>query len=102
MAKRRNNRAATARAKADAARSRVAVNSTCLRVVEHDNEDKRLRLEFRTSGAIYEYSGVSKRAATNLAKAESVGRYFNRNVRNNYPYERVRASRPRRKAKRTR
>lgn len=81
---------------------RTGVNSTCLRSIGHDKDAKKLSLEFKTSGAVYEYSGVSTRSANNLRKAASRGRHFNKHVRNEYPYKRVRASRPRRGAKRHR
>lgn len=81
---------------------RTGVTSACLRNIEHDEGRKRLTVEFKKSGAVYAYRGVSRRVATNLANAGSVGRHFVRNVRNNYAYEKLRAGRRRTKAKRTR
>lgn len=81
--------------------TRTGVNSTCLRAVKHDKASKRLECEFR-KGSIYEYRGVSTRTANGLKNADSVGRYFNRNVRNNYAFTRLRGGRPRRGAKRKR
>jgi hypothetical protein len=89
------------RKRAPAGRMRVGVTSRCLRTIEHDG-DRRLKVEFKKSGAVYEYKGVSKRSATLLKSASSIGRHFVRNIRNNYPYTKLRGGRPRRKAKRTR
>jgi hypothetical protein len=82
---------------------REVVNSTCLRSIGHDPADRRLELEFRKSGAVYGYDGVTTRTANALKRANSRGRFFNKNIRNaDYPYERLRSGRRRRKAKRTR
>lgn len=81
---------------------RERVDSTCLRSVGHDKEKKKLSLEFRKSGAVYEYSGVSKRAAGALVNASSIGKKFNKSIRNDYPYERVRGGTPKRGAKKHR
>lgn len=79
-----------------------AVSSTCLRTVKHDKATKDLTVEFRTSGARYRYSGVSARTANGLKNASSVGKYYNRNVRNEYEYERLSGGRRRGRVKRHR
>lgn len=82
--------------------TRKVVASRCMRSIGYEKKTKRLDIEFRKSGAVYRYSGVGARAAANLEKASSRGRHFNRNVRNAYAYEKIRAGRRRTKAKRTR
>jgi hypothetical protein len=92
--------AKTAAAKKRATTKRaVQVTSTCLRTVKHDPDKRRLELEFRQSGARYAYFGVSPRVASNLKDAESVGKHFNRNVRNKYEYERLTKGNARRRRK---
>lgn len=83
-------------------RLKQSVDSTCLRRVEHDDSKERLTLEFRKSGAVYAYDGVTRRTATSLVNASSIGRKFNKSIRNNYPYERLRKGTPKRGAKKHR
>lgn len=78
---------------------RTRVSSSCLRSVGHDGK-RTLEVEFRRGGAVYQYRGASKRVATNLAKAGSVGRHFVRNVRNEYPYTKVRSGHSTKKRRR--
>jgi KTSC domain-containing protein len=100
MAK-RNQRAAKARADvkrrklaAQDRKFRTGVNSTCLRNVEHDG-DSTLKVEFKR-GSRYAYFDVPLSVAKRLAKASSVGKTYNRTVRNDYEYERLRAESSRR------
>jgi len=72
-------------------RTNTVVSSTCLRRVAHDADTQTLELEFRKSGAVYEYYDVPTRVATNLRNAGSVGRHFNRRVRDVYDYQRTRS-----------
>ncbi len=44
-----------------------------------------LEIEF-DSGAIYQYIGVGKEVKEGLMSAESKGRYFNNEIRDNYEY----------------
>lgn len=77
---------------------RKVVSSTCLRRVEHDGEST-LRVEFR-KGSVYDYFDVDREVAPRTARASSVGRYYNRHIRNaGYDYELVRAGHKRRGAK---
>ena len=67
------------------------VNSSCLRAVRPDSEERTLDVEFRTGGAQYRYFGVSPQQAAGLERAASVGRTFVKKVRNGgYAYERLR------------
>lgn len=68
---------------------RDEVDSECLRSIGHDAKRDRLELEFH-SRAVYQYDGVSKRSATNLKKASSIGGAFNDRIRDKYPYRKVR------------
>ena len=51
-----------------------------------------LEIEF-DSGAVYQYIGVPPRTYRELLTAESKGRYFNREIRDSYPYVQVNRSR---------
>lgn len=81
---------------------RSRVSSSAIRSIGHDKEKKRLEVEFRKSGSVYAYRGVSTRSANNLKNASSIGRHFVKNVRNDYPYERVRGGTGRRRVKKHR
>jgi hypothetical protein len=82
--------------------SRRAVRSTCLRSAGHDPKTKRLEVEFRKSGAVYAYDGVPKRKADRLVAAASVGRTYNKTIKHEYPYTRLRRATPKRGAKKHR
>ena len=71
----------------------VAVDSTSIRFVDYDEARRRLEVEF-LSGARYRYDGVGPAVFQRLVDAESVGAYFNANVRDRYPYARL-GERPR-------
>jgi hypothetical protein len=47
-----------------------------------------LELEFR-SGALYRYFAVPHAVFEGLLDADSKGAYFNRNIRNRFPYKRL-------------
>jgi len=70
------------------------VSSSAIRAVGHAGE--RLDVEFN-SGSKYRYYGVSKRTATNLQNADSVGGHFNRNIKPKYPYTKLRGAAKKRK-----
>jgi hypothetical protein len=47
-----------------------------------------LELQFR-SGSLYRYFAVPQAVYVGLIAAESKGAYFNRNIRNRFPYKRL-------------
>ena len=68
---------------------RVAtVESTTLAAVGHDENLKRLQLEF-CSRAVYHYFGVPAAVYEALLDAPSKGRYFNGTIRGRYPYRQI-------------
>ena len=67
---------------------RMEVDSASLASVGYDARSRTLEVEFR-SGAVYQYAGVPFGVARALARAESIGGYFARFVRNAYDYIRV-------------
>ena len=53
-------------------------------------EDDTLTLRFEESGSVYEFYGVPQWKARYLTeRTPSAGRYFNKSIRNIYPYSRV-------------
>ncbi|HEV2247795.1 MAG TPA: KTSC domain-containing protein [Terriglobia bacterium] len=61
------------------------VVSTTLATVAYDDVREQLQLEFR-SGAVYQYHGVPAAVHQGLLNAPSKGSYFNRFVREHFPY----------------
>jgi hypothetical protein len=59
--------------------------STCLDYVEYTARWQYLYCGF-TEGKEYRYSGDTKENFLDLVGAPSVGRHFNYNIRNNFPY----------------
>lgn len=68
----------------------IPVDSTLLLWVLYVPEEKRLRLKFR-SGDIYDYSAVPERIYRALLAAPSKGHYFNQNIRDAFPTQRLRS-----------
>lgn len=66
---------------------RTPVASSMLASVAYST-DATLELEFR-SGATYRYLTVPEAVFQELIAAPSKGAYFNRNLRNRYPYQRL-------------
>lgn len=62
---------------------RAAVDSTTMRSVGYDSGQQILEIEF-TSGAIYQYLEVPAKVFDELMAAESKGRYFNHEIRDDY------------------
>ena len=69
---------------------RIEVESTTLRSVGYESAERILELEF-TSGAVYQYFAVPESVWQGLLKAESKGKYFNREIRDDYSALPVRA-----------
>jgi hypothetical protein len=65
---------------------RVPLESTTLASVVYDSVSRRLEIEFR-SGERYLYFQVPPRCHQQLLAAQSKGAYFNRSIRNCFPYQ---------------
>ena len=63
------------------------VESTTLATVAYDFAAQLLRLQFR-SRAVYFYFGVPPAVHQALLAATSKGAYFNRNIRDRFPFQR--------------
>jgi len=62
---------------------RTSVDSTTMRSVGYDSAEQILEVEF-TSGAVYHYLEVPAAVFDELMAAESKGRYFNQEIRDDY------------------
>jgi hypothetical protein len=69
--------------------NRVPVQSSNLRSVSYDPTSQTLEIEFH-SGGIYQYSGVPAHVHGGLITASSKGSYFHQNIKDRYPYRKVR------------
>lgn len=67
----------------------VEVASSCLTEVQYDLEKKVLTVTFVESGASYSYFGVSESDYEAVVHASSVGKAYNSEIKENYPYLRV-------------
>jgi hypothetical protein len=67
---------------------REPVASTTIAAIGYDEEDEVLEVEF-TSGTIYRYRGVDLDVFEDFRVAPSKGRFFNRQIRDAYPWESV-------------
>ena len=64
------------------------VESSNINSVEYNDVSKSLLLEFK-SGAFYEYDDVDSKTVEDMVSAESVGRFFNKNVKGVFNYRKV-------------
>jgi hypothetical protein len=64
---------------------RERVSSRSIASVGYDADAKTLEVEFH-SGRLYQYIGVPPLVHDELVHADSIGAYFNANIRPIYPY----------------
>jgi hypothetical protein len=67
---------------------RVPVRSTTLRSVGYDRASRILEAEFRT-GRVYRYEGVMPNLYLSFLAARSKGTFFNKVIRDSFPYHEV-------------
>ncbi|MEK6880098.1 MAG: KTSC domain-containing protein [Nanoarchaeota archaeon] len=66
----------------------IKVESSNLEKIGYDIDKKVLAVQF-DSGRVYNYSNVPQEVVLNLLFAESIGKYFNANIREKYTFEEV-------------
>jgi KTSC domain len=66
----------------------IAVDSSCIDAIAHLQTESALKIRFN-SGCIYQYENVSHNAFVNFLNADSKGRFFNRNIKDAYPYRQL-------------
>ena len=64
---------------------RLPVSSSSIRTVGYDAKTRALEVEF-LNGRVYRYADVPEVAFDALMGADSLGRYFNTNIRDHYPF----------------
>ena len=64
----------------------MPVKSSDLKSVGYDQEHELLEVEFLSGGAIYLYSRVPESIYVGLMEANSHGKYFRKNIRDNRAY----------------
>ena len=67
---------------------REKVESTTLKSMGYESESQILEIEFQ-SGSVYEYFDVPGAVYEGLRRAESKGRYFNDEIRDDYAFVRA-------------
>ena len=68
---------------------RQSVSSSNLRSVGYDSDQLILEIEFHESG-VYQYFGVPERVFKGLMSAQSIGSFFNQDIKDNYRYTKTR------------
>lgn len=66
----------------------LPMNSSMANAIGYDSNTNILQIEFH-NGAVYQYSEIDQDTWQDLHQADSVGKFFNENVRGKYQYERV-------------
>lgn len=68
--------------------NKTPVTSSNVASIGYDSNSMTLEVEF-LNGSIYQYFDVPEVEYLNLISAESVGRYLNQNIKNNYRYAQI-------------
>jgi hypothetical protein len=64
---------------------RTPVTSSTVASVGYDPNSMTLEIEF-TSSSVYQYFDVPEAEYRNLISAESIGKFFNQNIKDKYPW----------------
>lgn len=64
---------------------RIPIESTNIRAIGFDPATCTLEIEF-TTGAVYQYQGVSQDDFDALMQASSKGRHFHAHIKNKFPF----------------
>ncbi len=67
---------------------REPVSSSMISAIGYDEETETLEVEF-VSGTVCRYHGVKQDVFEDFCAALSKGRFFNRHIRDTYPWENV-------------
>ncbi|MEA5572503.1 KTSC domain-containing protein [Calothrix sp. UHCC 0171] len=79
---------ATALPPANESIAMLPINSSMANAVGYDADMSVLQIEFR-NGAVYQYAGVEPEVWQDLHDTNSVGKYFNNEIRGNYLSSRI-------------
>lgn len=64
------------------------VNSSQLQEVEYDSETSKLIVTFN-NGSKYSYDDVPEKVFVELVSVDSIGSYFNREIKSKYKYTKI-------------
>lgn len=64
------------------------VESSNIQAIGYKPDTRHLRVQFR-GGGLYQYGSVSSQRYKAFEKADSKGRYFSKNIRDQYPTEHI-------------
>ena len=67
---------------------RTAVQSREIAIIGFEPQTSTLEVAFR-NGGVYHYSGVSEDVYKALMAAPSLGKYFEKNIKHQYPYQKL-------------
>lgn len=67
---------------------RIAVKSRDIAIVGYDAKKQLLEIAFR-GGGVYHYQRVPQNIYAGLMQADSQGTYFNRKIKDQYPYIKI-------------
>lgn len=67
---------------------RESVSSSNLASIGYDSENEILEIEFN-HGGVYQYSDVPESEYVALMNADSHGKYFSANIRNDFKYKKL-------------
>ena len=68
---------------------RIPVTSSDIASIGYDRVGKILEIEFHSQKSVYQYYNVPEPEHGELMNAQSHGKYFNRFIKNKYPYEKI-------------
>ena len=68
---------------------RIPVISSDIASIGYDDASSKLEIEFHSDNSIYQYYGVPKIEYDELMSASSHGKYFHKNIKNRYRYEKI-------------
>ncbi|MBW4609274.1 MAG: KTSC domain-containing protein [Hassallia sp. WJT32-NPBG1] len=66
----------------------LSVNSSMAASIGYDKNEQLLQVEFH-NGAVYQYSGVEAETWEDLHDADSIGRYYNHEIKGRYECDRI-------------
>jgi len=67
---------------------KINVESSSIKSIGYNSQSCILEIEF-IRGAIYQYRNVPSLHVVRLLFAESIGKYFDQNIKKNYEYEKI-------------
>ena len=70
------------------------VTSSLIAAVGYDESQRELTVEFKKGGVTYAYKPIPYAVYTAMQEAVSVGSFFLRNIKGQYPYIKVESSGP--------